>query len=221
MSEFENLSYEELKKKHEAGNNEPELLWRLAESCYRKANALDAKDTNGKKTFILEGREFGRKAVEQCPEGNIQVLKWAAILTGTSTDYLGTKERIEQAYVLKGLLDKAIALNGNDSTLLHLRGRYAFGIANLSWLERKAASAFFATPPEATIDEALADFVACHAIRPDFIENNVYAARCLISKKEYEKAVNFMNEALALPADDENEKALQEEARGLIKKYGK
>ncbi|CAJ0573289.1 unnamed protein product, partial [Mesorhabditis spiculigera] len=218
---YEGKSYDELMEQLAGHENDAELLWRLAEACYKKASALDTKDTKGRSKYMLEGRDFGKRAVDACPEGNIQVLKWAAILVGSCTDFLGTKERIEQAYILKGLLDKALALDAKDSTLLHLRGRYAFGIANLSWLERKAASAFFATPPEATIDEALADFVACHAIRADFIENDIFAARCYVAKKDYENAVKFAQEAIALTATDESEKALQEEAQALVKKHGK
>lgn len=32
-------------------------------------------------------------------------------------------------------------------------------MAGLSWLEKKAAAALFATPPEATFEEAMADFM--------------------------------------------------------------
>lgn len=46
-----------------------------------------------------------------------------------------------------------------EKTLLHMRGRFSYSVASLTWLERKAASAFFASPPEATYDEAIADFL--------------------------------------------------------------
>jgi len=47
----------------------------------------------------------------------------------------------------------------NEYSLLHMRGRFAFSVASLSWLERKAAAAFFAEPPSATFEEAIADFL--------------------------------------------------------------
>jgi hypothetical protein len=50
-------------------------------------------------------------------------------------------------------------MNPQEYSLLHMRGRFSYSVANLSWFERKAASALFATPPTATIDEALADFL--------------------------------------------------------------
>lgn len=51
-------------------------------------------------------------------------------------------------------------MNPNEYSLLHMRGRFSFSVSNLSWIERKAAATFFATPPTATVDDALADFLA-------------------------------------------------------------
>jgi len=36
-----------------------------------------------------------------------------------------------------------------------MRGRFAFSVASLTWLERKAAAAFYSKPPEATFEEAI------------------------------------------------------------------
>lgn len=63
-------------------------------------------------------------------------------------------------FYLQKYLDKAIAMQPTERTLLHMRGRFAFSVANLSWLERKAAAAFFTAVPQATVDDALEDFLA-------------------------------------------------------------
>lgn len=44
---------------------------------------------------------------------------------------------------------------GGDQTLNHLLGRWCFAVASISWMERKLASAIFASPPESSYDEAL------------------------------------------------------------------
>jgi hypothetical protein len=44
---------------------------------------------------------------------------------------------------------------GGDQTLNHLLGRWCYAVASVSWMERKLASAIFATPPESSYDEAL------------------------------------------------------------------
>lgn len=56
-------------------------------------------------------------------------------------------------------IDRAISLNPSDPNLFYLRGRWEYEVAALSWLEKKAASALYATPPDATFDEALEDFM--------------------------------------------------------------
>ncbi len=46
-----------------------------------------------------------------------------------------------------------------DQTLNHLYGRWCYAVAGISWLERKLAATFFATPPESSYEEALKYFV--------------------------------------------------------------
>ncbi|VDM24740.1 unnamed protein product, partial [Toxocara canis] len=136
----------------------PELLWRLARSCHAVSNTYDKKNPK-KKAMLFEGREYATQAYNLDGE-SFDVLKWLAVLSGSVTDYLGTQEKIEQGYLFKEYLDKAIAMQPTEYTLLHMRGRFAFSVANLSWLERKIANTLYATVPEATLDEALEDFLA-------------------------------------------------------------
>ena len=61
-------------------------------------------------------------------------------------------------------IDTAISLNPSDPTLYYLRGRWEYEVAGLSWLEKKAAAALYATPPESTFDEALGDFMQVESL---------------------------------------------------------
>jgi hypothetical protein len=56
-------------------------------------------------------------------------------------------------------LDKALAINGEEYSLLHMSGRLCFSVASLSWVERTLASTLFGSPPEATMDEAVEKFL--------------------------------------------------------------
>ncbi|EPB72368.1 hypothetical protein ANCCEY_08526 [Ancylostoma ceylanicum] len=110
-------------------------------------------------------------------------LKWAAIMTGQSTDYLGTKEKIEEG------------------------GKF------------KAASVFYATPPTATMEEALEDFLAAYEEKPDWIENLIYIARIYLAKGDkVENAKNFFSKVIALTPTDEDERDRVREANKSLAK---
>ncbi|EYC44630.1 hypothetical protein Y032_0455g1761 [Ancylostoma ceylanicum] len=162
------------------------------------------------KRFALEGHEAN--------DDDFMALKWAAIMTGQSTDYLGTKEKIEEGGKFKELLDKALARDSKEFSLLHMRGRYSYSVANLSWIERKAASVFYATPPTATMEEALEDFLAAYEEKPDWIENLIYIARIYLAKGDKENAKNFFSKVIALTPTDEDERDRVREANKSLAK---
>ena len=63
-------------------------------------------------------------------------------------------------------IDKAIELRPEEPILHYLNGRWCFEVAGLSWLEKKAAAALFATPPEATYEQALGYFMKSEELNP-------------------------------------------------------
>ncbi|KAF8382211.1 hypothetical protein PRIPAC_71353 [Pristionchus pacificus] len=208
----------ELRKLYSSGgSNDSEILWRLASVLYFIASTYEKKDTK-RKELILEGRELSQKAAELSPS-SLKSLRWAAILTGASTDYLATKDKIEQGYLFKSLLDRALNIDSTEYALLHMRGRFAFSVADLSWIERKVASTLYATPPTATIEEALRDFLAANEVKPNWLENLLFIGKCYVALKDSKSAVSFLNEASKLTANDTNEQRLLLETKSLLKKH--
>jgi len=93
-----------------------------------------------------------------------------------------------------------------------VRGRFSYSVANLSWLERKAAAAFFATPPSATIDDALVDFLEVEKLRHGlWIDNLLYVGRCYVMKGNKPEAAKYLKQAsMVEPVDDSDREALVE-----------
>uniref|UniRef100_A0A1I7YRC2 TPR_REGION domain-containing protein n=1 Tax=Steinernema glaseri TaxID=37863 RepID=A0A1I7YRC2_9BILA len=214
-------AYELAKKLLKEDKDNAELLWRLARACHYYASSLGKKDVAKKKELLTEGRDAGAAAYK-INDKSFNVLKWAAVLSGEMSDFVGTKERIQEGYKFKEYLDKAIAINPDDNSLLHMRGRFSYSVANLSWLERKAAAAFFAEPPTATIDEALRDFEESERLKPNqWMENLYYLAKCYLAKGNKESAVKYLKIADGLEACDDGERDMQAEVRKLLEKNSK
>lgn len=88
--------------------------------------------------MLIEGRDYGLEAMDLDPSSFLAA-KWTAIMFGLVVDQLPTKEKINDGGRLKDMLDKALELDPTDFALLHLRARFSYTIANLSWLERKVS----------------------------------------------------------------------------------
>ncbi|CAJ0589040.1 unnamed protein product [Cylicocyclus nassatus] len=205
--------YDMLKKRYDAGEKSSDLLWRLAKYCDKMA--LQSADKGRKKELIFEGKSYALEAV-QANENDFQALKWAAILTARSIDYLGAKQHAQEGAKLKELLDKALAMNSKDHVLIYLRGRFSYSVASLSWIERKFAAIFFGTPPTATMDEALVDLLAAEKEEPHWIENLFSIARTYHAKNDKENTRKYCEKCLACTPKNEDERGRQNEARKFV-----
>ena len=215
--------YNELKQIYESDANQrtnPELLWRFARACHVWSSSLPQKDPR-KKDLLIEGQKYAAEA-EKLDDTNFDILKWAAVLTGAITDYLGIKEKIEMGNVFKGYLDKALAMNPTEYSLLHMRGRFSYSVANLSWMERKVASSFFATPPEASFEDAIKDFLEVEKIKNGtWVDNLLYLAKSYLANKNKVEAVKYLKQATIVKAQDDADKEALNEINELLKKYAK
>jgi len=207
-------------EKDPSSKKNPEVLWRLTRAYHFKACSLDAKEPK-RKQLILDGHKHGIEAYE-VDKTNFNVIKWTAIVIGSMTDYLPTKERIQQGNEFKRLCDEGLAIDPTDTALLHSRGRFAYNVASLSWLERKAAATFFAQPPKATFEEAIADFLEVEKLRPEhWLENKLFIAKTYLAKDEKKEAIKWLKEAANLEPEDDPEKEALKEIRQLLQKYAK
>ena len=56
-------------------------------------------------------------------------------------------------------MDEALKESSSDRALQHLRGRWCFNVSELSWVERKLASAIYGEIPKSSYKEALDSFL--------------------------------------------------------------
>lgn len=68
---------------------------------------------------------------------NGNLYKWYAILVGVKSKFLPTKGKIENGYLFKEYVEKALELMPNDGYLHHLMGRFKYEVSELSWIEKK------------------------------------------------------------------------------------
>ncbi|RLN85778.1 hypothetical protein BBJ28_00017338 [Nothophytophthora sp. Chile5] len=141
------------------------------------------------------------------------------IILSSVGDYEGSKASIANSYVIKSHWEKAIELNPNNPTTYYLMGRWCIAIADLSWLERKAAAVLFGTPPESSYDEALRYLMQSEALNPEsWKKRTLLIAQVHQKKKNYAAAKDWVAKALAIPVTNEEDGIAQEEAQALLTK---
>lgn len=125
---------------------------------------------------------------------------------GSLSDYVPTKEKIENGVRFKKHLDVAMSIDASDPTLHHMQGRYCLEIAGLKWWERKIASALFSEVPDASYDDALNHLIHAHDLKPEWKENILYVCKSYIALGKIDEAIEWIQKGLDIPivgADDQ------------------
>lgn len=197
--------------------DDKDWLWRKARAHFDLQDNMPASDSALRAAELRAGLEDAKHCLE-LDESFFLAHKWFAILKSALGEHLPTKEKIAGAFEIREHADKAVELQPNDATSLHLLGRWCFGVASIGWLERKAASVLFATPPESSYEEALSFYKRADEINPT-LRNTVcigdtYAAmkRWSEAKEAFQKAIEWENVTSA------SDKAQVAEAHAKIKK---
>ena len=70
----------------------------------------------------------------------------------------------------------------------------------MSWIERKMAATLFASPPTASLPEAIQHFLQAEKLKPDgWKENRLFMAKCFIGEGDYSQAVLWLDKADSIP----------------------
>ncbi|CAG7734690.1 unnamed protein product [Allacma fusca] len=161
---------------------------------------------------------YAQRALE-LNEDSADAHKWLAISTGSRGEFLKINEKIQNGYLFKEHIDRAVQINPADASLYHLLGRFCFEVSQLSWVERRVASTLFSEPPSSTVEEALQHFLSAENKGKPFIENRLFISKCYISLSDYPKAAHWLTLASQLSAMTSNDEKAQVEVLELLPKY--
>jgi len=197
-----------------------EFLWRFARS---HISVYDLRDTNeDKHQLVATAVKACEQALSLDLEESFNVYKWLAISLGQLTNFLSTKKKIETGYLVKKYIDKAIELNYNDATMHYIKGRWCYGVSQLTWIERKLAATLFATPPSANISDAVLEFKIAEELAPKTNKSNLlYLAKCEYEMKNPQTAVQVLNIAIDLPMNSRDDRDTHQQCETLLLKLNK
>ncbi|VDL93212.1 unnamed protein product [Schistocephalus solidus] len=130
--------------------------------------------------------------------------KWLAIFVGLLAESSSINQKIKLGYEFKKHIDNAIKLDPSDAYCHLLKGRWCFEVYNLSWVERQFASRLFATPPSATIEEAIDEFLEVERLQPNYWPSNqIYLAKCEFARSRYTAANEWITRAGSILEDND------------------
>ncbi|XP_071618556.1 regulator of microtubule dynamics protein 3 isoform X2 [Heliangelus exortis] len=192
--------------------DQKDFLWRLARAHSDMCEM--AEDMDEKRSYASDGKEELEAALQKWDQ-SAECHQWFAVLCGQLSEHQSIQKRIQAAHVFKEHIDKAIELKPEDPKLYYLLGRWCYQVSHLGWLEKKTASALFETPPTATVQDALHNFLQVEELSPGFSKaGRVYIAKCYRDLGNSSAAALWMNLASELPVDTkedaESERELEE-----------
>ncbi|TMW60077.1 hypothetical protein Poli38472_000119 [Pythium oligandrum] len=209
--------YEDLKAAYQANSEDIGVMWRLSRAAYDVSN-LKATPADEKKQLIYYAYDVIQKALEKTDE-IAEVHNWYGIILSSVGDYEGTKVAISNSYKIKSHWEKAIELKPSKPTTYHLLGRWCMTISDLSWIERKAASVLFGSPPESSYDEALKYLLKCDELDPgSWKKNSMLITQVYYKQRNWALAKEWAQKTLDVPIKSEEDQTVHEEATALLKK---
>ncbi|XP_027754667.1 regulator of microtubule dynamics protein 2 [Empidonax traillii] len=191
-----------------------DFLWRLARA-YGDLFEMTT-DAEEKRKYVIDGKIKAEKAV-QLDDGSAESHQWFAIMCGYMSQFESVQNKIRNGYLFKEHLDKAIELKPQDPFLYYLNGRWCYSVAQLSWIEKKVATALFGTPPTSTVEEALQNFLKAEEMRPGYSKcNYVYLAKCYKDLGQKNNALKYCDSALSILSVTNEDKEAQKDLEALL-----
>ncbi|THD25568.1 Regulator of microtubule dynamics protein 1 [Fasciola gigantica] len=175
------------------------------------------KDRAVYKKYVNEGLKAAEHGLKLDPD-HPKCHSWYAIFLNYVSQLEGVNKRIENSFKMKEHWMKAITADPDDAVTLHALGRWCYEVADLPWIKRKFAEAFFSSPPTSSYEEALKYLLDSETKSPKLIaENSLYLARTYHRLKRKDEAKKYCQRVLEFTADDLETEEAKKEVTALLK----
>jgi len=191
-----------------------DALWKLSRA-YTDCAAAAPKDKQSGLSAASE--RYARKCVALYPDSS-QAHFTLALSLGRMANLAGGKRRIALSKEIAHEAQSALDLNPKHFGAMHILGRWHYGIASLSWLEKSFAKIIYGgVPPGASMEKARSYFEQAIALDPKTPINHYWLGETLIKLKDYTGARAELEKCISLDDVLWDDKRTKEKAQQRLK----
>jgi tetratricopeptide (TPR) repeat protein len=192
-------------------------LNKCSELCSR-IGQRETTNTKLRSEYYQAAKIYAETALKVDPK-NSEANCVMSIALGRSSMAKSGRDKIENAKEVKKYVDAAIAGDAGNFKAWHVLGRWQYEISNLNSLERGLVKLFYGGLPPATLKESIASFEKARALRPEFLLNYYEMAKAYKDNGNKTKAIAYLQLLTTLPNQTEDDPAIKNKAKALIKEW--
>lgn len=189
-----------------------------------RASVLSAREGDrqaskaAKLAYYKLARNYAEAALQQDPndaEANYAM----AVVLGRMALIAGAKEKVAASRDVKKYADLAVKINPNFAHAYHLLGKWNYEVDHLNPVEKTIANMLFGGLPQASINDAIANYEKCRSLDPGFILNYYDLAKAYKANGEVQKAIEALKKAIALPVKMQDDPKIKENCKKLLAEW--
>ena len=192
-------------------------LNKCSELCSR-IGQRELTNTKLRGEYYMAAKIYAETALKIAPD-NSEANCVMAIALGRSSMSKSGRDKVENAREVKKYVDAAIKNDPQNFKAWHVLGRWQYEISNLNAVERGLVKVFYGGLPAVTLKESIASFEKARSLRPEFILNYLEMAKAYKDNDQKAKAIAYLQLMLTLPNQTEDDAAIKEKSRALIKEW--
>jgi tetratricopeptide (TPR) repeat protein len=170
------------------------------------------------KIYYRAARNYAQQALlvnPSHPDANFVM----ALAMGRMAIISSGEEKIKAVKDIKIYAEKCVQLDPQGFKGYHILGRWHYEISNLSAVEKWLVKIAYGSLPEASLQEAIANYEKSRQLNPGLLINYMELAKCFHRKDENKKANEMLQQVIQLPSKTIDDPTVKEEARKLMKKW--
>lgn len=192
-------------------------LNKCSELCSR-IGQRELTNTKLRSEYYTAARIYAETALKIAPD-NSESNCVMAIALGRSSMSKSGREKIENAREVKRYADAAIKNDPQNFKAWHVLGRWQYEISNLNAVERGLVKLFYGGLPAVTLNQSITSFEKARSLRPEFILNYYEMAKAYKENNDKLKAIAYLKAMINLPIQTEDDIAIKEKGKALIKNW--
>jgi len=188
--------------------------------CSELCTRIGQRETNEKlrSDYYTAAKIYAETALKVDPN-NSEANCVMAMALGRNSMSKSAKEKLATAREVKKYADKSVKSDPQNWKAWHVLGRWNYELSNLNAVEKTVVKVFYGGMPSASLKESIYSFERARALRPEFLLNYLEMAKAYKENNNKTKAIAYLNHMLTMANYTEDDIAIKEKGRAMLKDW--